>query len=122
MESDFQPIHDILDSEDVIDFGSKSYLRRTSEFVEILRSCLHQSHQKIKDQACNKSIKYLRDSLQEGVIFEVDILQPGKTEGWQKMQIKFKTSLEACLIQPEIQEPESPLDDIRQSIQEKTED
>ncbi|ANV86049.1 KGK domain-containing protein [Picosynechococcus sp. PCC 7117] len=122
MESNFQPIHDILDSEDVIDFGSNSFLRRASEFMEILRICSHQSHQKIKDQACNKSIKYLRDSLQEGVIFEVDILQPGKTEGWQKMQIKFKTSLEACLIQPEIQEPESPLDDIRQSIQEKTED
>ncbi|AMA07891.1 KGK domain-containing protein [Picosynechococcus sp. PCC 73109] len=116
MKSNFQPINDIVNPEDVIECSSKSQLKRGSELLEIIRACLYQGHSRIKNQASSESIKYLRDSLQEGVIFEVNVLQPGKTEGWQKMQIKFKTSVEACLIQPEVQEPESPLDDIRQSI------
>ena len=57
---------------------------------------------------------------------DCELLKPG-TEGWKKGKIRIKISLELCLDEPEISEiassnepeknqPESPLDDIRRMI------
>lgn len=57
---------------------------------------------------------------------DCELLKPG-SDGWKKGKIRIKISLELCLDEPEISEipssnnpeinkPESPLDDIRQMI------
>lgn len=43
------------------------------------------------------------------------ILKAGSS-GWQEGKLKLKVTLEFCLNEPEVDEPESPLDDIRQEI------
>ncbi len=51
--------------------------------------------------------------LGEGV--DCEILKIG-AKGWQKGKIRIKVTLEFCSDEPEISQPESPLDDIRQMI------
>jgi hypothetical protein len=46
---------------------------------------------------------------------DCEILKPG-AKGWQKGKIRIRVSIEFCPDQPEISQPESPLDDIRQRI------
>jgi KGK domain len=43
------------------------------------------------------------------------ILRAG-SNGWEKGKLKLKVTLEFCPDEPEVNEPESPLDDIRQEI------
>ena len=52
---------------------------------------------------------------EEGVDFQ--ILRAG-SEGWQKGKMKIKVTLEFCPDEPEEVKPESPLDDIRKTINE----
>jgi hypothetical protein len=52
-----------------------------------------------------------------------DTIQPFR-QGWQKVKIKIRVNVEFCPDEPEIEdepeitEPESPLDDIRRKINE----
>jgi len=51
-----------------------------------------------------------KDWLGDGM--DCEILKIG-AKGWQKGKIKIRVSVEFCPDEPEITEPESPLDDIR---------
>lgn len=53
----------------------------------------------------------------EGI--ECEVLQPA-SKGWQKGKIKLKVTLEFIPDEPSINEPESPLDDLRRMINEET--
>ncbi|MGL5806097.1 MAG: KGK domain-containing protein [Xenococcaceae cyanobacterium] len=44
------------------------------------------------------------------------ILRAG-SNGWQEGKLRLKVTLEFCPDEPEVNQPESPLDDIRQSIE-----
>ncbi len=48
---------------------------------------------------------------------ECEILKPGST-GWQKGKVRLKVIVEFCPDEPEVSEPESPLDDLRQKLME----
>ncbi|MFY7801931.1 MAG: KGK domain-containing protein [Limnoraphis robusta] len=48
---------------------------------------------------------------------ECEILKLGST-GWQKGKVRFKVIVEFCPDEPEVSEPESPLDDLRQKLME----
>ena len=50
---------------------------------------------------------------------DCEILRIG-SNGWQKGKLRIKVSLEFCPDEPEISEPESPLDDLRQMINQET--
>jgi hypothetical protein len=51
-----------------------------------------------------------------------EILKLGSTE-WQKGKVRLKVIVEFCPEEPEVSEPESPLDDLRQKLMEsETED
>jgi hypothetical protein len=54
---------------------------------------------------------------QEGI--ECEILK-FNSEEWQKGKMKIKVTLEFCPDEPDIKEPESPLDDLRRKINEAT--
>ncbi|NEU72786.1 KGK domain protein [Hassallia byssoidea VB512170] len=56
-----------------------------------------------------------KDWLGDGI--DCEILKIG-AKGWQKGKIKIRVSVEFCPDEPEITEPESPLDDIRRKINE----
>jgi hypothetical protein len=62
------------------------------------------------------SIKETANWLTKGV--DCQILKPGKN--WQKGKFRMKVNLEFCPDEPEIIEPESPLDDLRRKINEAT--
>lgn len=48
---------------------------------------------------------------------ECEILKLGST-GWQKGKVRLKVIVEFCPDEPEVSEPESPLDDLRQKLME----
>lgn len=58
---------------------------------------------------------YDKDWLGDGI--DCEILKIG-AKGWQKGKIKIRVSVEFSPDEPEITEPESPLDDIRRMINE----
>ena len=59
----------------------------------------------------------IRELLGEGVNCEVLRIA---SKGWQKGKLRIKVSLEFYPDEPEISEPESPLDDLRQMINQET--
>ncbi|MEA5519249.1 KGK domain-containing protein [Limnoraphis robusta] len=48
---------------------------------------------------------------------ECEILKLG-SKGWQKGKVRFKVIVEFCPDEPEVSEPESPLDSLRQKLME----
>jgi hypothetical protein len=58
-----------------------------------------------------------KELLGEGVDCEVLRIA---SKGWQKGKLRIKVSLEFYPDEPEISEPESPLDDLRQMINQET--
>ncbi len=48
-----------------------------------------------------------------------EVLKIG-AKGWQKGKLRIRVSVEFCPDEPEISEPESPLDDLRQMINQET--
>jgi hypothetical protein len=55
--------------------------------------------------------------LEQGIDGEVLMLG---SKGWQKGKIRIRISVEFCPDEPEITQPESPLDDIHQRINQET--
>jgi hypothetical protein len=62
------------------------------------------------------SVKKPDDWINNGV--DCQILKPSKN--WQKGKLRMKVSVEFCPNEPEIEEPESPLDDLRRKINDAT--
>jgi hypothetical protein len=65
----------------------------------------------------NKFYRYYSKFFKEGI--ECEILK-FNSEGWQKGKFRIKVTLEFCPDEPEIEEPESPLDDLRRKLNEAT--
>ena len=63
----------------------------------------------VKLEQINNTQKLLYDGL------DAEVLRLG-AKGWQKGKIKIKVTVEFCPDEPEISEPESPLDDLRQLL------
>jgi hypothetical protein len=59
------------------------------------------------------ALSNLRELLREGV--DGEVLRIG-SNGWQKGKLRIKVSIEFYPDEPEISQPESPLDDLRQMI------
>ncbi|MEA5537289.1 KGK domain-containing protein [Crocosphaera sp. XPORK-15E] len=111
--------------DDVIAFGADS-MRKISKFKNIIRLFL-------EGELSNKLVEYLEKSgIQCAKIYDYknrstnnykwltngkdcEILKVG-SNGWKKGKIRLKITLEFIPDEPEINEPESPLDDIRQSM------
>lgn len=121
MNYDFHSIDKIISENDIIECSTDGELKRGSAFLEIIQEWLRYSHNRLESDADEYSIKCLSLDPKEGLLLEVNLLQPDQAKGWQKLQLRLKTSVEACLVEPEREELESPLDDIRQSIQTETE-
>ncbi|MEA5511223.1 KGK domain-containing protein [Crocosphaera sp. UHCC 0190] len=111
--------------DDVIAFGADS-MRKTSKIKDIIRVFL-------EGELPNKLVEYLEKSgIQCAKIYDYknrstsnykwltngkdcEILKVG-SNGWKKGKIRLKITLEFIPDKPEINEMESPLDDIRQSM------
>lgn len=71
-------------------------------------------------KSCGRDFRWFYEKwFTDGV--DCEILKLG-AEGWQKgkVRIKLKVSLEFCPDEPEIAQPESPLDDIRRMMKENS--
>lgn len=64
----------------------------------------------------NKFYRQANRWFDEGI--DCEILQPA-TKGWQKGKLKLKVTLEFIPDEPSIDEPESPLDDLRRIMNEE---
>ncbi|MBE9057216.1 KGK domain-containing protein [Sphaerospermopsis sp. LEGE 08334] len=108
----------ILDFHDCLFKTSQLHLALLNIFLK--GSGLDELDQQLKsiNSRVLPSIKNTADWMIKGV--DCQILKPSKT--WQKGKFRMKISLEFCPDEPEIketaqiQEPESPLDDLRRQI------
>jgi hypothetical protein len=117
MEDKFE----ILDSENgdiVIDFDG--HILKVSQLdLALLKLILdngglHQLNSRL-DSIKSRRLPSIENSdnwMNEGV--ECQILKPGKN--WQSGKFRMKVTLEFCSDEPEVKEPESPLDDLRRQI------
>lgn len=121
MENKFE----ILDSEQgdvVIDFDgyifkvSQLYLALANLFL--IAGGLYELNTQLESiqSRCLPSIENSENWINKGV--DCQILKPGKN--WQSGKFRMKVTLEFCPDEPEIIEPESPLDDLRRKINEAT--
>lgn len=117
MQDDFQPVDKIIETRDVLEVNPDRSLKKGSEFIKLLQEILSKSKEELAEKLSYRHISQIETDQEDELLFEVDIIKHKNSKGWQKLQIKFKISMEARLIEPETSEPESPLDDIRQSIQ-----
>ena len=115
--------------DDVIAFSADS-MCKMSRFKDLIKNCVSSNFSnqlveylekagmqnlKIYSRSNNSTKSYLTNNkwLTEGK--DCEILQVG-SNGWKKGKIRLKVSLEFIPDEPEINEIESPLDDIRQSM------
>lgn len=106
--------------DDVIAFSPNSLCKiaKLKEVVDsfisgylVKQRCNHFENKQITDTYSSNEIDWYKTGK------ECEILQVG-SNGWKKGKIRLKVSLEFIPDEPEIKEIESPLDDIRQSINE----
>ena len=117
-----------FDSKDIVSFDSQLF--KVDQLTEALKKAFNSRyigsnlHEALVNQAVpidthNFSGAYQEECnewwFDEGG--ECEVLRPGP-QGWQKgkIRIKVKVDLEFCLDEPEIAQAESPLDDIRQML------
>ncbi len=130
MEIKFKPLDDNFEHKDSVLSFSES-MCKVSEFISLAESVfLDKGLQELNNRLTNYGkgrIPLGKNSsawLNHGVTSE--ILIPG-TKGWQKGKVRFRVILEFCPDEPEVEEtpesnnpeitqPESPLDDIRRMI------
>ncbi len=88
-------------------------LRKTIKeaFIDSIQKALNE----VLTNAGLKFYTHKKDWFGDGI--DCKILEIG-AKGWQKGKIKIRVIVEFCPDEPEITEPESPLDDIRRMINE----
>lgn len=117
MDDKFE-VFDLEDGDIVIDFDG--HILKLSQLDLALSNLildnghLHQLNSRLDSIKSRRlpSIENSENWLTNGV--ECQILKP--SQNWQSGKFRIKVSLEFCPDEPEIKEPESPLDDLRRQI------
>jgi hypothetical protein len=128
MTDQFKPLDDVAeDQQTVLSFDNSMY--KVGEFmrqmkIAFVESGLHNCSHRLKDRGGVTFLNQGNSWLQQGV--NCELLKPG-SNGWKKGKVRIKMILEFCHDEPEVKEisesqepkisnPESPLDDLRQRI------
>ncbi len=128
MTDQFKPLDDVVeDQQTVLSFRNSMY--KVGEFmrqrkIAFVESGLHNCSHRLKDRGGVPFLNQSNSWLQEGV--NCELLKPGSS-GWKKGKVRIKMILEFSpdepegeeileINEPDIPQPESPLDDLRQRI------
>lgn len=128
MTDQFKPLDDVTeDQQTVLSFEYSMY--KVGEFMVQMKSAFGESglpncSQRLKNRGGVPFLNQPNSWLKEGV--KCELLKPG-SNGWKKGKVRIKMILEFCPDEPEVEEileinepnipqPESPLDDLRQRI------
>ncbi|MEP0872248.1 hypothetical protein NDA01_20760 [Trichocoleus desertorum AS-A10] len=119
-----------FDSKDIVSFESQIF--KTEKLIEAVNKSFNSSNtgyylsETLGQQKIPINVRSFSQSYQEECNEwwfseggDCEVLRPGP-QGWQKgkIRIKLKVDVEFCLDEPESDQAESPLDDIRQMINE----
>ncbi|NJN74076.1 MAG: hypothetical protein HC799_15310 [Limnothrix sp. RL_2_0] len=124
MSEKFTDIEAILNSDDVLEIDSEENVMKGKLFLkvidkirqEVVASIRNEVDSLFDDEAI--ALRKLDESSEDAIIYEIKVLSADSLQqGWKTKKIRFRFAIEACEETAKNPEFQSPLDDIRQSIQ-----
>ena len=119
MAKEFKPIQ--ADDNDVICFGDETY--KFGKFKQSLSESINKNvANQILNEMRNRKVQIInqRSNFENNSLFNVGIeyeMISAQKKGWTKGKLRLKVTLEFCPDEPEFNEPPSPLDELRKSLE-----
>ncbi|MGB2923699.1 MAG: KGK domain-containing protein [Limnothrix sp.] len=124
MPEKFTDIEAILNSDDVLEIDSAENVMKGKLFLKAVEKVREEIVSHIKSEVDSLlddeaiALQRLDDSSEDAITYEIKVLSSDSPQqGWQTKKVRFRFAIEACTEEVENPSFQSPLDDIRQSIQ-----
>lgn len=124
MSEKFTDIEDILSPDDVLEIDSEENVMKGKQFLkavgkvreEIVAHIKSEVDSLLNDEAI--ALQKLDESSEDAITYEIKVLGGDSIQqGWKTKKIRFRFAIEVLTEEVENPSFQSPLDDIRQSIQ-----